>query len=210
VTLDDMTTVLSGLFAGESTPTLQGWVQEAYRRAATESKWLTKNLAVGTTVAGTADYPIASDVLQLESVVIDGAEYGRVNEFDILDVQHGRAFVDVPVFAQSFSGAGADQITLFPTPTTSGLAITGKAVMVPPDLVTGSGAGSAPVFTTDLHSVVLDGAIAIGYLRSDERPDMAGEHEQRFRDGVLRATRRRVKRASGHGPFRAALMGIDF
>lgn len=213
MTLDDITSQLNDLF-DVSSSTASSWAQEAYRRAVADSGWLTSTVAIGTTVAGQKDYALPTTVVQLESLFVNGVEYSRVGEFDLTDVSSSNAFLSTAggIYAQSSSSAGVDQITLFPTPdaSTSGMPITGKAELVPSDLMTGAGAGSSPVFSADLHSVVLDGAIALGYMRADERPDMAGVHEQRFQEGVRKLKARKIARVRGRGPFRARVAGRDF
>lgn len=203
MTLDDMASTLVSMF-DVTTSTAQGYVQEAYRRAVVDAKWFTETAALGSTVAGQAAYSLPVGLIQLDSLFVDGTEFGRVGEFDIPDLLSGDEFLSssMGVYAQTSSAAGVDQVQLYPAPTSSGLAITGKGEFVPADLVTGSGAGSSPVFPLDLHPVVLDGAIALGYLRSDERPDMAGVHEQRFQEGVQKLRARKIARVGGRGPFR--------
>lgn len=206
MTLDDMQSTLSSMF-DVSSSTAQGYVQEAYRRAVADSKWLTSSVTIATTTAGDATYPLPANLVQLDSLFVDGVEYGRVGEFDIGDLNAAKVFLSQPggVYGYTADSSGADQLQLYPTPTTSGLTITGKGVLVPADLVTGSGAGSSPVFPIDLHSVVLDGAIAIAYQRQDERPDMAAVHEARFQEGVQKLRARRISRVRGRGPFQARI-----
>jgi hypothetical protein len=206
-----MTNILTGLF-DVSTSTAQGWAQESYRRAVADSRWMTENLALGTTVANQSDYPLPANVVVLRSLAVAGVQYERIGEFDLVDIKAGTAVLSSSggVFAQSSSSAGADQVTLHPAPTQSGLAITAKAELVPTDLVTGTGAGSSPIFPADLHPVVVDGAISIGYLRTDERPDMAMVHESRYQEGVQRLRARKIARVSGRAPTRIMVSGRDF
>lgn len=210
MTLDDYVSTLTDMFDASSS-TAQGWVQEAYRRAVTDARWFTETVTLGTTVAGQAAYALPVGLVQLDSLFINGVEQGRVGEFDIPDLNAGAAFLGSGgVYAQTSSSSGADQIALYPTPTTNGLAITGKGEFVPNDLVAGTGAGSSPVFPLDLHPVVLDGAIALGYLRKDERPDLAGIHESRFQEGVQKLRARKISRVRGRPPFRIQVQGRDF
>lgn len=213
MTLDEFTTQLTDLF-DVSLSTAQSWAQESYRRAVTDAKWFTETASLGTTVAGQAEYDLPVTLVQLDSLFVGGVEYGRVGEFDLTDLNSENAFLSVArgVYAQTSSSSGTDQIRLFPTPdiASAGQAITGKGEFVPADLVTGAGPGSSPVFTSDLHPVVLDGAIALGYLRTDERPDLAGVHEARYQDGIRKLRARKISRVRGRGPFRALIAGRDF
>lgn len=209
MTLDEMRAVLLNQF-DVSSDTADGWCNEAYKQATSEAKWFAETASLGSTVAGQAAYSLPVGVVQLDSLFVNGVEYGRVGEFDITDLNAANAFLSVSqgVYGQSFSTTGQDQITLFPTPDASstGQAITGKGVFVPATLTT----GQSPVFPEYLHPGVLDGALEIGYLREDERPDLAAVHGARFQDLIRKLRALRVSRVRGRGPFRAGIAGRDF
>lgn len=212
MTLDEMSSQITGMF-DVPTATAQGYVNEAYRQFVTDTEWLTATITLATTVAGTATYAIDATIVDIRSVFVNGVEYMRAGEWDIPDLNNGTAFLPRNVtgaFSQTSDANGNDQLVLYPTPTQSGLVVSGKVEKVPVDLVTGTGAGSSPIVSTDLHSAILNKAIGIAYLRVDELGYMSQYYDAYYQEGVQKAQGRKRKRVSGHGPFRVRVQGFDW
>lgn len=200
MTLDEMRAMVVHQF-DVTASTADGWLNEAYKQASDEAKWFVENASLGTTVAGQADYPLSVSIVQLDSLLVGGVEYGRVGQFDIGDLAAGDSVQSDPggVYGQSFSSTGQDQITLRPTPdaSTAGAPITGTGVFIPTTLTT----GQTPVFPEDMHLGIVDGAFEIGYLFEDEREDKAAIHGGRYQNMIARLRGRRISRVRGRGPF---------
>lgn len=208
MTLDDMTAQLGSMF-DVPLATAQSYVNEAYKSFVADSEWLTEYMAFGTTVAGQKDYPIPGTVATIEDLKVGGAEYIRGGEWDVPDLQTGQATLPVGIagaYAQSSSATGGDQVTLYPTPASNGLAITAKVVLIPGDLNT----GDTPVVPADLHGAILNGAIAIAYSRVDELAYMSQYFDGQYQAGIQKARGRKIRRVSGHGPRRARVAGRDW
>jgi hypothetical protein len=83
--------------------------------------------------------------------------------------------------------------------------ITALAAMVPAEMTS----GMSPVIPEDMHGDLLDGAIALGLLRMDERADSAATFEARFERMVEKLRRRKNSRV-GSRVSRMKLYGYDW
>lgn len=184
-----------------------GWINEVHQKAVAEAQWQMKKLQLGPTVAGTAVYAVPADVADvagLFTLVAGGSPviFDRASIEQLWAVQSGAArFRRAGVFAPAFDESAVAGIELYPVPVVSGVAITALAAMIPPAMVS----GGSPVIPLDMHGDLKDGAIALGLLRIDERPDSAALFQQRFDAMVTRLTRRKKSRiGSGSSRMRAA------
>ena len=190
---------------------VEGWVNEVHRQAVAESHWQMSLLSLGTTVVGQATYDVPATVADIVGIYIDSgdgpAHYGRVGTLDVWELRGGRRWLTGSggVFAPAFSSAGQAQIELYPAPTTAGDTIQALTAGIPADMAT----GGSPVIPADMHGDLVDGAIALGLLRVDERPEQALVFEQRFRAMVGKLRRRKNSRV-GSAPSRLQVAGYDW
>jgi hypothetical protein len=189
-----------------------GWVNEVHRKAVAEAEWQTRSLSLGETVAEQATYAIPDrvvDIVGLYLVSEDGTpgDWRRISTTEMWDVKAGRLRVirEGGVFAPAFGDADEKLVELYPAPEQSGVQITALAAMVPAAL----SSGASPVIPEDMHGDLVDGAIALGLLRMDERADSAQVFEARFERMVAKLRRRKNSRV-GSQPSRMRVFGYDW
>lgn len=192
---------------------IDGWVNEVYRKAVAKAQWLMRSLEVGPTVAGAATYALPAGVVDLAGLFLPDAATGRQLTYNrtsteaLWAVKAGtsRLAGSGGVFAPAFDSVSVALVELYPVPTTSGLSITALAAMIPTTLT----AADTPVIPEDMHGDLKDGAIALGLLRIDERPDAAALFEQRFQTMVGELRKRKNSRV-GSGSSRMKVYGSDW
>lgn len=194
-----------------------GWLNEVHKRAVAESQWLMQQVTIGLTVAGSAVYGRPEVMEPLVDIVgiylYDGTATGKpsnwqkVSTTDMWDIKAGRKSVSGGggVFAPYYGAEGDKRIELFPVPATSDMSIVALAAALPLTLVP----GLTPAIPGDMHGDLLDGAIALGLLRMDERADSAANFNAKFESMVLKLTRRKNSRV-GSRTARMQLHGTDW
>lgn len=195
-----------------STAMRGGWLNEVHRKAVAEAQWMMRSLELGPTVAGTATYVLPDDVVDLAGLYLRDpgatpAPYERASTEMLWSLKAGTSWTTGPggVFAPTFDAVAASLVELWPVPTTSGAAISALAAMIPPLMVS----GSSPVIPVDMHGDLKDGAIALGLLRIDERPDSAALFDARFA-AMVASLRKRRKSRVGSGTSRMRVRGHDW
>lgn len=212
MTADEILAVITGQFDVTSATALQ-WLNEKHREAVAESRWRMEIVALATTVAGTAAYNVADSIIDVEGLYIDSGEgpahYTRTGVRQLWELKSGRSVLrgSGGVFAPAYTSGGVKQVELYKAPTVSGQTISALAAVEPDELA--AGAGASPIIPSDLQSGLIAGALALGFLREDERPDLAGSQDQIFQAMVQTLRRRRNSRI-GNGPQRIKVAGIDF
>jgi hypothetical protein len=116
-------------------------------------------------------------------VAVGGYPYAR-STLSSLDVAKAAGSAR-RIYADGVDDEGASLISIFPA-LSAGAEITLRYLRDVPDDVTGS-----PPFPGDLHEPLVDGAIAVGLARMDERFDSAGYFDARFADAIARLRKRR-------------------
>ena len=189
-----------------------GWLNEMHRQAVADSEWLQQQISLGTTVVGQSDYDIPDDVAELQGVYIaddqgNPGHWDRVSTTDMWEIKAGRRRLTGSggVLCAKFGTAGQKRVELYPAPLTAGSDIVGLAAMVPATMAS----GDSPIIPTDMHGDLMDGAIALGLLRMDERGDAAQVFDAKFQRMVAKLRKRRVKRV-GSRSSRIQLRGHDF
>jgi hypothetical protein len=197
-----------------STAVAGGWVNEVHAKAVAESEWQQQSLPLGVTAIGVAQYAIPDAVVDIVGITLnDGSGVGqpsdwqRVSATELWDVQAGRRSLvgSGGVFAPAFSAVGEKRVELYPVPITAGVAIMALAAMAPAPM----SSGMSPVIPSDMHGDLMDGAIALGLLRMDERADSAASFDARFREMVGKLRRRKNSRV-GSRVSRIRVAGYDW
>lgn len=176
-------------------------INQAHKKMVVDGEAIKARVEIADTIASENAYPLDPDVAQLLSLRVNGRGYDRKSADEIDDLGSYDAYaVGYPVryFAPEFSASGEGQVLIYPTPTQAGLAITGRAIMFPPDLVNDSDYPSLPA---DFHEDLVDGALATTLMRDDERLSDALTLEERFKQRT-RELRGRMTRRVGSGPAR--------
>lgn len=208
----DAATLISNIISQSGTDasraTVLSLLNESYGTQLTRSRWLKEVTSLGNTVAGTSDYTVPDGVVEILGLRVGAYEFDPVSieEMWSLSSQTGSWNGRDGVFAPNYSSTGGTTVTLYPTPTVNGTAITVLSPMIGGDL-TDSG-GSVPVTPSDTHGSLIDGTTALVLLRVDERPDLAQSFQARF-DSATEELRRRKNGRVG-GPIQAKIAGIHF
>lgn len=194
-----------------SRATLLSLLNERYQEQVSRSRWLLETVSLGNTVAGTADYSLPDTVIEVLSLRVGSYRWGEVGPKDYWDLLSSGTgnWTGRGSYAPTYSSTGGTSISLWPAPTTSGVAITLLASVSPTDLTDSSGAAGTPVTPVDLHGSLLDGLISLVLLRIDERPDLAIPFEERFNAATERLRRRKNSRVGGEG-MQALVKGVHW
>lgn len=195
MTLSELTKIVKeqGGF-DHSDSVIQGWINDRYRQMVGRSQWRMAQITLGTTIAGTSEYPLPNDVVDLSGLMVGGVTYDRAGQKQLWDLK--RTGGSQTVFVPDFTSTGTAQIELYPNPSTSGATIEGLAALLPSRLVD---AADTPIVPDDLQDALVDGAIATGLRRIDEHLPEADNYEQRFTDKT-EELRRRLNSRIGSGP----------
>lgn len=193
------------------TPRALRWLNRRFKFMVGEARAYRKVVSVATTVAGQAFY--AFSPVEAYTFEINGVPYGKARRADIYDNAQGTLIWEGAggLIVGGADATGAKGITLIPTPTQAGLAITSFAAVVPADL-TADAAGDtllAAILDGEFADELVSGAIATGHLRVDGRPDLAAPHEQVFAGGVERLRMRTKRRYRGGGPAQIRIQGVN-
>lgn len=192
---------------GSSTSDIGGWINEAYRKMAVRARWRKAQVELAVTVADQAEYALSDDVLDIiEGITVDGAPYASTGQETLWRLKNGDASVDSGVWAGDYTDTGAQQIELYPAPDEDGLSIQALALLAPSVL---EADGDTPIVPVDFHDAIVDGAIATGLRRIDERLAEADSFEARFREEI-ETLRRRGNMKLSSGPVRAQVVGYHF
>jgi hypothetical protein len=173
------------------------WLLDRSRVLNAEAAW-TLALTDLPAQAGQRSYSLPADALWVEAVLVDVYPFQR-STLHAMDARwSGQTGNTTGIYADSID-SGWPVLQLHPPPGT-GSEIHVRYVEDLPDNLT------TPPFPTDFDQALVDGAIAIGLARMDERFDSAGYFETRFVDAVARLKRRRHGRVGrGAVPIRVAL-----
>ena len=203
--------VLAQAGTDASRTTLLSLLNESYASQVVRSRWLLETVSLGNTVAGTADYSLPDGVVDILGLRVGNYEFTPIGPHELWNIQASGSAAwngQYGYFAPTYSSTGGTSITLSPTPTDSGTAITVLTPAVPTDLTDTSNAAGTPVTPSDMHGSLIDGTIALVLLRIDERPDLAQPLQQRFDDSIERLRRRKNSRP-GRG-MQALLHGVHW
>jgi hypothetical protein len=210
VTFDEIVTgVLQQGGFSVTTAEAGGWVNEVHKRAVAESQYVKREYSIGNTVVDQAAYDLPAVVIDLAKLYLAAENTGRwerVSIDDMWELRAGRASLSGSggVFAPKFKTDDTPQVELYPPPETAGIAIMVLAAVAPVTMTT----GMSPVIPEDMHGDLLDGAIALGLLRRDERSDAAAAFEAKVERMIAKLTRRKNSRI-GSGPSRIRVVGYD-
>ena len=210
---------LQGGFDSSSSATsdavILSWLNARYSELSVESAYSQGTREFGPTVAGQADYVLPERVVRVKSLRVNGSRpWIPLKLEDIWDLEAGAAQFSmggVGGFAENYaevdsSGQGFPRVTLWPVPDTAGQTIKALCILQPIPLDVSNNV--APVLPDDFHEYVVEGAIAIGLRRDDEREDGAAPYEARFKEAIQRLAARQRKRV-GRGPIQARVSGYQ-
>lgn len=191
---------------GSSTSDIEGWVNDAYRKLVVRSKWRKAQVQLGLTVTDQAEYVLPDTVEDIiEGILVDGEPYARTGQETLWRLKSGRASARTGLWAEDYSSTGQAQIELYPAPDSDDLEIQALAVISPDEL----SAAMVPTIPEDFHSALIDGAIATGLRRVDERIAEADSFEGRFLEAI-EDLRKRGNAKLSTGPVELQVSGFHF
>lgn len=186
-----------------------GWVNEIHKRVVAKALWLEEETSLGNTVVDQAAYDVPANAVDVAELWLESddtpGEWTRVSPRDLRSVRRGIRHIrgDGGIFAPKFTSSGGTQIELYPAPTVAGVPIMVTTAAIPATLTS----GMSPVIPEDMHGDLMDGAIALGLMRRDERD--ASVLTAKVDRMVVDLMRRKNSRI-GSGPSRIAVSGYDF
>lgn len=158
------------------------WCLDRARVMNAEAGWLLDEAAF-TATEGQTQWSPPVDWMSLEAVVVNGYPFRR-STLSQMDIARSGSSMR-RLYSEGVDDTGVRFVEFNP-PLTAG----NEAVVRFLSDVSDDRAGSPP-FPSDLQSVIVDGAIAVGLARMDERFDSAGYFDAKFADGIQRLKRRR-------------------
>lgn len=107
-------------------------INEAVDELCVESEWTRANLDLGPTVADQAAYTLPSNLHRILRLRVGSTIYEPTDEEAAVDLQQARRSLWVDgVWWLSFDSSGTESVSLYPTPSSSGTAITAICVVHP-------------------------------------------------------------------------------
>lgn len=195
-----------------SRATLLSLLQECYGSQVADSRWFRTEASIGATVTAQADYVVPDDIVEAYGVKVGLFPYEAVGEdtmwalkANTVQARSGRG----GLFSQGYDATGNTIISLYPAPSTAGLAITTYAARQPPVALTDS-LSSTPITPIDTHSSLIAGLAALVLIRVDERPDLAQPFQSTYETGTEKLRRRKNQLLRGSSPTRLLVQGYDF
>jgi hypothetical protein len=184
------------------------WLSVRQRQMCRRAKWYRKTLSIGPTVEGQAAYPLPVEVVEILMVEVGGKVYGHLRHQDPPEGALGWVWLggEGGIAGRQDSSSGEPQLWLYPTPEAPA-PISVYAVCRPPDLLEGT--DSTLVIPGEYVDALVSGAIATGLVRTEDRPDLAGNHEQIFTAACGELTQQSNRRFRGVGPAQIRVQGVN-
>jgi hypothetical protein len=159
-----------------------GWLMDRSRVLNAEAAWLLKT-AVVTTDGTSRAYPLPADAIWIEAVTLGATPYQR-STMHALDGWYSTGVASpVGLYADGADELGTPLLQIYPDVAGD---LTVRYVGDVPEQRT-----LPSPFPADFDEALVEGAIAIGLARMDERFDSAGYFDERFVNALGRLKRRR-------------------
>lgn len=181
-------------------------LNEADRELCIRSEWTRANVAIGPTVADQVAYALPSTVARPLRLWLNGFAYDPSDEDTVRRIEAGELRLrSRGLWWVSHSAAGAESISVYPTPSEAGQEITLLAVVYPASQMTVE--TDTPNVPADFHRYLLNYVRAISLGESEDAADLEELHLSKFDEGVARLRQRRISRA-GRGPTMVRISGV--
>lgn len=175
-------------------------------------EWTRATLEFGPTVADQADYTLPASLNgeageRILEVTVDGRDYGLGSPEKGRGLQLGDLFLRGYGLAWiSHDSSANEQLSLYPTPTESGLSISALCVVEPEEL---SDSNLTVKLPYRFRSAIVDYAAAQGFGSDEDNAELRTFYEQRFEDKVAELLALRNSRAR-RGGAQIQIEGIHF
>jgi len=191
------------------------WLTVRQRQMCRRSKSYRKTLSLGPTAQGVATYALPDEVVEILMVEVGGYVYGHLRHQDPPEGAFGWVWIGGTggLAGRQDSSAGVQQLWLYPTPDAGGATpppgatISVWAVCRPPDLSETSPEGL--VIPGEYMDALVSGAIATALLRTEDRPDLASNHETIFLNACTELLQQSNRRYRGVGPAQIRVVGVN-
>lgn len=171
---------------GSTAAEIKSWINEAYKRMVVRARWRKAQVQLAVTVAGQDTYAVPDTVEDIiEGLEIDG---------------------EPVAWESAYADDGTAEIVLGTVPETAGVSITALAALSPPPLVADA---DVPIVPGDFHDAIVDGAIATGLRRVEERIAEADSYEGRYLSEI-EGLRRRGNMRLNTGPVTLQVAGYRY
>lgn len=170
------------------------------------AEWTRATLALGNTVANQRDYELPANVSRVLKFRVNGQLWNPTDEEEADDLLAGDlVLVNEPGrWWLSGTASGTDQFSLYPTPTTGGLAMTALCVIFPETITDDEATFTPP---EDYHQAPIYYAAARSIGGSEDDLDMRAYYLDQF-DGFVGRLRRLRKSRRGNGPVSMRIRGL--
>lgn len=209
VVADLVTDVIDdGNFDVDSTRALR-WLNGRHRAMVVKARSLNKTVEIGPSQVDVAEYPLPADVIQIRQVVLNGKPIGQITAEDRAAGQAGWLTLSGAgvALAPAEDASGGKEVAIYPAPDLAGLSILLRAACRPGELVLGD--DSTLVVPTEFHDGLVAGAIATGLLRTEQRPDLAANHEGVYQAHSEEYRLQTARLYRGAGPAFIRIAGIN-
>jgi hypothetical protein len=175
----------------------------------TRAEWTRRTAELGPTVSGTASYNIPSDVDRILHLAVAGSPWAASDEQTEQEIAaHTVVRRARGLYATTFSSTGVEQITLSPTPETSGDTIAALVVYVP-TLLSDSDETSLAKIPTRFHRAIVDYAAGIGFGSDEDNVDLKTYHLSEFERRLEDLKGLRLSRLS-RNPVQMKIRGVHY
>jgi hypothetical protein len=208
VAVDDVDSLIAELQAVVDVDTTAALrlLNRRHRQMVARGRCYRTTVDFGLSVADQSGYafPASPPIVELQEVTVDGVPYGKARRDDWYSYSQGALTWTGPPglwFAEEDS-----TLVLTPAPGSSGLAIVGAALALPPDLVSG-GAVTTLKVDLDLLDALVEGAAATELFRIGEGDPVS--LETKFDSACDEQRRRARRRNRGSGTTQIRIQGVN-
>jgi hypothetical protein len=182
-------------------------IAEAYSALVTDSEWLRVLASAGPTVAGTAAYALPTGTYRVLRLEVNRIPYEHTDERTAREFEAGSLYYRLPSgsgFYWLSNSSGTDQISLYPTPTTSGLSVYADVVKEPTEL---SGGSDVPVVPARFHRAIVEYVKWVAYRSLEDDLDAGADAKNEY-DRYVAELRALRNSRGGRAPMRPRIVGI--
>ena len=181
-------------------------LNEGYRELCLRSEWLKATANIGLTVADDGEYALPTDCIRILKLFVNGRPYSETDETSEAHIVAGNLSYSGPSGSHLYwlkgDSTGADQVKLYPVPTTAGLSIDVRYVRRPTALTT----ATSPLTPLEFDRAIMDYAGYLAYSLLEDDEGMADIRLARFERKAEELRRLRNSRG-GRAPVQMRVVG---
>ena len=167
-------------------------LNEGARELAIRAEWTRKTANIGPTVVDQAAYALPADLDRILRLSVNGEPYVPNDEEDAENLTLGdRSLSAYGAYRLTWDSLGAEKVSLYPVPSTAGLAVNLLYVYEPADM---SNDTDEPKVPKRFRRAIADYAKAEALSGSEEDLESHAYYKARFEEKVQELSELRVKR----------------